>query len=183
MGTADIARTSPSCRRRTIRTLTVADSFDLRYAACMLPPNIAAAQRFVDLVTKCDRPTIEMLSRHLDELALRYHDTPLGDPDESDECPTHECRLEQADVAARFPALGYYGSADPNEVPGEAYVGDAIDDIVDIANDLREVLWRYERFGPDDAHWYFRFLYIVHWGAHLRSLARYLHARLSLEVT
>lgn len=147
---------------------------------CMLPPNITAAQRFVDLVTTCERPCIEMLSRRLDELALSYHDTPHGDPDESDDHPTTEGRVTHADISQRFPTLGYYGSADPKEVPGEALVGDAIDDIMDITNDLKEVLWRFDRFGPDDAHWHFRFLYQVHWGEHLRDLACYLHSRLQL---
>jgi len=121
-----------------------------------------------------------MLSRHLDELALSFHDTPSGDPNESDERPASESRSSYAEIGARFPTLGYYGSTDPNEVPGETTVGDAIDDIMDITNDLNEVLWRFERFGPDDAHWHFRFLYEIHWGEHLRDLARYLHSRLRL---
>jgi hypothetical protein len=148
---------------------------------CMdVPPNILAAQHFIDLVTKCENPSDDMLARRLDELALSYHDTPPGDPHDSDERPPDEDRIEHADISARFPALGYYGRADPKEVPGEALVGDAIDDIMDIANDLKEVLWRWDRLGPDDAHWYFRFLYQIHWGAHLRDLAYYLHSRLRL---
>jgi hypothetical protein len=147
----------------------------------MLPPNILAAQRFVDLVTKGENPSIAMLARRLDELALSYHDTPLGNPDESDEPPPSECRAEYIDIGPRFPDLGYYGSADPKEVPGQAIVGDAIDDIMDITNDLKQVLWRFDRFGPDDANWYFRFLYQGHWGEHLRDLARYLHSRLPAE--
>lgn len=145
-----------------------------------VPPNILAAQRFIDLATKCENPSIAMLTRRLDELALSYHDTPLGDPHESDEQPPFECRIGHKDIGSRFPTLGYYGSADPTEVPGEALVGDAIDDIVDITNDLNEVLWRLDRFGADDAHWHFRFLYRIHWGEHLRDLARYLHSRLRL---
>lgn len=119
-----------------------------------------------------------MLARRLDELAVSYHDTPLGDPDESDEQPPREGRITYAEVGPRFPGLGLYGSADPKEVPGAAIICDAIDDIMDIANDLNKVLWRWERFGSDDAHWYFRFLYQIHWGKHLRDLARYLHTRL-----
>lgn len=147
----------------------------------MLPSNIIAAQCFVDLVTASESPSVEMLSRCLDELALSYHDTPQGDPNESGYLPKTEGRVTHADISQRFPDLGYYGSADPNEVPGQALVGDAIDDIMDITNDLKEVLWRFDRFGPDDAHWHFRFLYRVHWGEHLRELARYLHSRLQFE--
>ncbi|WP_264942182.1 hypothetical protein [Sphingomonas canadensis] len=118
-----------------------------------------------------------MLARRLDELALSYHDTPPGRPADND-APTSEDKVEYADIGSRFPGLGYYGSADPNEVPAEATIGDAIDDILDITNDLKEVLWRFDRFGPDDAHWHFRLLYRMHWGEHLRDLARYLHSRL-----
>jgi hypothetical protein len=89
--------------------------------------------------------------------------------------------LNIAHMAQRFPALGYYGCADPKEVPGKAVVGDAIDDIMDITNDLQEVLWRFDRFGASDAHWHLRFLYQIHWGKHLRDLARYLHSRLRLD--
>jgi len=147
------------------------------------PANILAAERFVELVTKCESPSVQMLSRHLDELALSYHDTPDGDPEDSDEQPGPEDRVSHADISRRFPNLGYYGTTDPTEVPGEPLVGDAIDDIMDIANDLKEVLWRYKRFGPDDANWHFRFLYQVHWGEHLRELARYLHAHMRAEAT
>ena len=145
------------------------------------PANILAAERFVELVTKCDNPSIQVLSRHLDELALNYHDTPDGNPAGSNEQPGPGYRVSHADIGRRFPGLGFYGTTDPTAVPGEPLVGDAIDDIMDIANDLKEVLWRYQRFGPDDADWHFRFLYRVHWGEHLRDLARYLHAHLLAE--
>ena len=145
------------------------------------PANILAAERFVELVTKCDNPSIQVLSRHLDELALNYHDTPDGNPADSNEQPGPGYRVSHADIGRRFPGLGFYGTTDPTAVPGEPLVGDAIDDIMDIANDLKEVLWRYQRFGPDDADWHFRFLYRVHWGEHLRDLARYLHAHLLAE--
>jgi hypothetical protein len=48
---------------------------------------------------------------------------------------------------------------------------------------LKEVLWRFERFGADDANWHFRMLYQMRWGEHLRSLAYYLYWRLQEEYT
>jgi hypothetical protein len=149
----------------------------------MLPSNIVAARRFVDLATIGAAPSIGVLARRLDELALSYHDTPPGKPDASDDLPSPETRVTYQEIGSRFPDLGYYGTADAGEVPGEAMIGDAIDDIMDIANDLKEVLWRFERFGAEDAHWHFRFLFEVHWGQHLRDLARYLHSRLGLKET
>jgi hypothetical protein len=50
-----------------------------------------------------------------------------------------------------------------------------IDDILDIARDLTEIIWRYENTSKDDVLWHFEFLFRAHWGRHLRSLQVYLH--------
>ena len=63
------------------------------------------------------------------------------------------------------------------EIDGNFVLGDAIDDLCDIANDLSEVLWRWEHLGADDAHWYLRLMY-MHWGWHMRELQSFLHAHL-----
>ena len=147
----------------------------------MVPANISAAQHFVDLATVGTIPTKEGLARCLDELALSYHDTPAGEPSESDAEPPSEIDSLHADIAARFPDLGFYGTVFGIDVPGEATIGDAIDDILDITNDLKEVLWRFDRLGTDDAHWYFRMLFQIHWGEHLRGLSHYLYWRLRSE--
>ena len=144
----------------------------------MVPTNISAAQRFVDLVTVGPVPSVDALARSLDELALSYHDTPVGEPSDCEDEPKHKSDVTDGEIAARFPDFGYYGTVFGIDVPGEAVVGDAIDDILDITNDLKEVLWRFDRFGADDAHWYFRMLYQIHWGEHLRGLAGYLYWRL-----
>jgi hypothetical protein len=144
----------------------------------MVPANISVAQRFVDLATVGPIPSMEALARCLDELALSYHDALVGEPSESDDEPPSEIDTTHADIAARFPDLGYYGTVFGIDIPGEAIVGDAIDDILDITNDLKEVLWRFDRFGADDANWYFRMLFQIHWGEHLRDLAGYLYWRL-----
>ena len=56
-------------------------------------------------------------------------------------------------------------------------VGDALDDVADIAHDLKEVLGRWESTSEADAIWYLRMGFETHWGKHLRSLQLYLHAR------
>ena len=84
-------------------------------------------------------------------------------------------------IRARFPDLGLYGTVFGIDVPGEAFIGDAIDDILDITNDLKQVLWRFDCFGDDDANWHFRMLFEIHWGQHLRALAYYLHWKLGSE--
>lgn len=143
----------------------------------MLPKNLSAAQRFVDFATVGAVPSVGTLARCLDELALSYHDTPVGEPHENDDQPPAEIDATYADIGSRFSGFGYYGTVFGIDVTEEAVVGDAIDDILDITNDLKEVLWRFERFGADDANWYFRMLYQMHWGEHLRGLANYLYWR------
>ncbi len=143
----------------------------------MRPANIDAARRFVDLVTGDIAPTTEELSRSLDELAVSYHGTPFGSPGETENEPPAS-RVTHAELAARFPEYGYYAVVDPlDPLEGKAMVGDAIDDLMDITNELTKVLWRFEEVSADDAHWHFRFLFGVHWGLHLRNLAHYLHSK------
>ncbi|HET6941361.1 MAG TPA: hypothetical protein VFH89_04275 [Sphingomicrobium sp.] len=55
-------------------------------------------------------------------------------------------------------------------------VGDAVDDLTDITQDMRAVVWFADNVGRDDAHWAFR-LFFFHWGRHARELSLYLHAR------
>lgn len=142
----------------------------------MTPSHLAAARRFVALATKEHAPAIDVLARSLDELALSYYDTPPGMPDENAPAPP-EPVFTHASVGSRFPELGLYGVANPSETAGSVIVGDAIDDILDIARDLSEVIWRYENVGAEDADWHFRLLYQCHWGVHLRDLSRYLHEK------
>lgn len=84
----------------------------------------------------------------------------------------------RARVAERFPRLGLYTA--PNHEVGhdvgqEPLIGDAVDDLADIARDLAGVEDLFRRGHPDDAVWTFTFLYRIHWGEHLRCLAWFLH--------
>jgi hypothetical protein len=142
-----------------------------------LPPTIARARSFLAVVTEGEPPSDEQLARSLDQLALAYHDCPQGSPADA-EPGGPDFLPKYSEVGARFPDFGYYASADPTTALDEKpTVGDAIDDLVDIVRDLREVSWRHDVLGADDAHWHFRFLFQIHWGRHLRDLSLYLHAR------
>lgn len=141
-----------------------------------LPPTIARARSFIALVTEGAPPSDEQLARALDETALAYYDCPEGSPAEAEPVMPDFHPL-YADIGARFPNYGYYASADQAEVlDDKPAVGDAVDDLLDIVRDLREVSWRYDALGADDAHWHFRLLFQIHWGRHLRDLSLYLHA-------
>ncbi|MES2988066.1 MAG: hypothetical protein V4808_09185 [Pseudomonadota bacterium] len=70
-----------------------------------------------------------------------------------------------------------YPVADPlAPIDDGKMLADAIDDLADMTRDLREVIWRDEILGPDDAAWAFHLL-AYHWGGHARELGLYLHAR------
>ena len=85
----------------------------------------------------------------------------------------------RSSVQKIFPTLGYYNT--PNEITenignSEMCVGDAIDDITDLALDLNEIIWRWDNIGCEDALWHFDFGYTSHWGMHIRCLQLYLLA-------
>ena len=117
----------------------------------------------------------------LDRLALAYHfaAAPSDDGDYPDP-PAAEYGVLRARIGPLFPELGPYNAA--REIAervgdSEVVVGDAIDDIVDIARELHEVVQRWETTSEADALWHFRFGFTSHWGKHLRSLQLYLHER------
>ncbi|HWU16023.1 MAG TPA: hypothetical protein VN157_18665 [Caulobacter sp.] len=113
----------------------------------------------------------------LDRLAVAYHDAPAGEAAEAnDEPPKPDYTQIYQTLAERFPDLGLYGSADPLTLEGDLALGDAIDDLADIVIDLREVVWRYDSLGPQDAYWYLNLMHF-HWGSHQHELARYLHVK------
>ena len=123
-------------------------------------------------------PELPALVRALDALAMAYHATPEGTSSPEDlDPPEHDYNATRARIAPRFPDLGFYAVADPLEVPSTTPMGDAIDGLCDIANELSETLWRWDNLGPDDAHRHFHQMFF-HWGSHLRELQSFLHAHL-----
>jgi len=149
----------------------------------MSSPTIDASRRFLAFLKGDSTPSDEQLARALDELTMAYHEAPEGDPaDEDVEPPSREYeqyKRRYAELGAKFPDYGYYSVADWTEpLSKESVIADAIDDLADIEGDLDEVIWRAENLGVDDAHWYFRFLYNIHWGRHLRELSLYLYGRI-----
>jgi hypothetical protein len=141
-------------------------------------PTIAAIRSFLALLAEGEPPSAEELAKALDHLALAYHQAPEGEPADDDRvAPEWDFKARYAALGQRYPQLGMYAVSDPSEViHKEAMCGDAIDDLADIERDLREVVWRFENIGAEDAHWHFKMLYRSHWGRHLRELALYLHA-------
>ena len=124
----------------------------------------------------------KMLSLVIDRLSVASHyriynltNRPLPSPPEHDNDALHEL------VSERFPNFGYYNSPEyivRNVANTECLVGDAIDDIVDIALDMYSVEWYWRNSSGRTALHYFEDQYRNHWGIHLRQLQLYLFAEM-----
>ena len=114
----------------------------------------------------------------LDKLALAQHFvTYKFDEKDYADAPDRACDELRKLVAPRFPNYGYYNIAeDVTQKIGEskAIVGDAIDDIADIAGDLYETKWCWENNSTEDGLWHFKNNFESHWSYHLRGLQIYL---------
>lgn len=113
----------------------------------------------------------------LNRLALAYHYADAELDCETDAPSENYDRLRQL-AGTRFPGFGYYNepvSLTKQLGTSGLMAGDALDDIADIARDLYEVLWYWNNHCEGTALWQFRWGYENHWGAHLRSLQRYLY--------
>ena len=114
----------------------------------------------------------------LDRLVAVYFQTEDIEPGDEVDAPQKDYPNLYRRAADAYPELGLYPYADPGGDPGEdePMVADAIDDLADIAGDLKEVLWHFENSSEANAIWEFRFGYQHHWGDHLHSLRNYLHS-------
>ena len=137
----------------------------------------ATIQRYLDLVERSSASATQnkrTLGLLLDQLALATHASGPTVRATDREAPRREYNAIRAEVGLRFPSYGLYRSAG-TEPDDEFLVGDAIDDITDIAMDLSGVLWLWENVGEADALWQFHFDFGAHWGSHLRGLQWYVH--------
>lgn len=136
---------------------------------------IAAARAFRQVLTGAgaaggeDGPgDLKRLAAALDRLSLASHGTPetvpVPDVDAPDMGPGERETLV-ATIGRRFPALGPYpvvaDRLDP-DAGGQVVIGDARDDLMDIAAGIGDVLWLHDHAGPEAAAWTFRFGYEAH---------------------
>jgi hypothetical protein len=136
---------------------------------------------FLDLLEKGqgdEQANIRALELALDQLALAYHAAnDVFENGHPDPIAQDYNQLRQL-ATTRFPKFGLYNVASKlteQITEAEMQVGDAMDDIADIARDLSEVVWCWEHNSEKDALWHFRFGYENHWGEHLRNLQKYLY--------
>lgn len=137
-----------------------------------------AVRTYLAALSSTERQNIMLLAESLDLLALAYHHTPEGKLDSDSEplVPSYEeCYRKASEV---FPEFGVYATVDPTANPDETpTMGDAIDDLADIAVELWGVAWRWDNTSHDDANWHFREGFRTHWGKHLVEVRSYVYAR------
>jgi hypothetical protein len=123
---------------------------------------------------------LQALELVLDKLALAHNFIDFQfDKADHPEAPREDYNRLRQLAERRFPDFGHYNMPDcitDKIAESGIVVGDAIDDVADIARDMHEIRWCWEHNSPDDALWHFQFGYESHWGEHLRSLQLYILA-------
>lgn len=142
----------------------------------------AAVSGFLNLIERGgadEAAAIAALELLLDRLAVaRPYAQPKfenGQPDP----PHQDCARFRSLAADRFPSFGLYNLPDiitDRIAESNLIVGDALDDLTDIARDLSDVAWRFEHTTEGDALYDFAESYDHHWRWHLRHLQFYLEA-------
>lgn len=140
---------------------------------------VTAYLRLFNETTFPGERTPERLAEVLDRLAVAFHETKDVAPATNAPPPSLSYAEARERVRRSFPDFGVYAVAAPEDLPpAEVMVGDAIDDLADIYNDLSGVAWLLQNGSEADAIWQFRFDFQSHWGRHLLNLRSYLHWRL-----
>lgn len=127
-------------------------------------PALEISQALLDVLWADPPPCDQILAAALDRLVAATHDVAevdgLADFEPS---PENDWRALYDEIGKRFPNYGYYTMASPMEANDQAtFTADAVDDLADITRELRDVVWRGQTFGRDEAAWQFRFSYEIH---------------------
>lgn len=153
----------------------------------LVPEMVALARAWLTFVHEPDPVSEEDLLRLeaiLDKLSVLRHELGpihgLEFEDGTVDPPRADQSVLRARLSKRFPMLGFYNI--PEVVSKDLMqtglmMGDAIDDILDITNDLSEVVWMIEQKRANEACWTFGFGFDQHWRNHARSLLWYLEQR------
>jgi hypothetical protein len=147
-------------------------------------PAVFALLDFVQQATPTTPADWPELVRLLDGVALARHACPTERWDYDDEehgpLPARSYDEWRRVIGPRFPDFGFYWDVlnpfDPARAKN-AGLGDAIDDLADIARDLQQAVLVRDRLGEREGRLALGDAFDVHVGDHLRSLQCYLHLR------
>lgn len=147
-------------------------------------PAVFALLDFVQQATPTTSSDWPELVRLLDGVALTRHACPTEswcyDDERHGPLPMRSHDEWRCLIGPRFPDFGYYwDTLDPFDPARDENVclGDAIDDLTDIARELQQAVLARDRLGDREGRLGLGFLFDIHVGDHLRSLQRYLHLR------
>lgn len=105
-------------------------------------------KELIDLVTDNQSATNEKTFLSLlDKLAFQISTIEWRDPSVGKEVPENDYRAIRKAAESAFPNWGFYnvaGEITKNIGECDVHVGDAIDDVTDIINDLKMVYWSYQ---------------------------------------
>ena len=141
-------------------------------------------EHFLELFSST--PTTTALRHSLDELAVAMSrlsalEPSMGDEDQDQDQDQDQDETHWREKARRaFPRLGFYYSAQPCEPDmgrPEVVLGDALDDLADIATELNRAKSHLLVGNKTLAISTLLFSYQTHWGSHLRSLQFFLHEK------
>lgn len=145
----------------------------------------AAVEAFLHFVGK-PQPVapadLREVVRLLDALAMARHACPSAespDDDGLEPAANEPGEARRKRLCVRFPGLGYYDILHPSPVDilcSEPGLGDAIDDLLDIEDELRTALWYRDHGQAGEGERFLAWSFDVHWGQHLRDLQLFLHA-------
>ena len=115
----------------------------------------------------------------LDRLALAQNFISYSPDEDYHDAPSHNYIEVRELIAQGFPNYGHYNTPEfiSKQIGSSGCtVGDALDDLADIYQDLLDVQWHWNHTNENYALWHFHDSYKTHWRAHLRSLQFYIHA-------
>jgi Domain of unknown function (DUF5063) len=102
-----------------------------------------------------------------------------SDNESSLEAPRKDYKQLREQIESIFPSFGYYNlpaSFTKDIAQTQLEVGDAIDDLTDIAIEIYEVAWLWENSSHQSALAQLARTYFLHWQGHLRSLQYYIYS-------
>jgi hypothetical protein len=122
---------------------------------------------------------LQALAAALDHLAYAYHGLTGTDFDyDVTDHPPDWHQKAYREIGARFPELGFYSVVESKGIDESPALGDAIDDLIDIDAELRDVLALWDLGSHQVAANQYLWGYRFHWGRHLLDLRKHLHALL-----
>ncbi len=141
---------------------------------------VRAAQHYLKVLGRSEEGSekwLPALAEALDRIALAQHRAPEGAPAKSRKKPRIRIDLgsEKEAISSHFLSHGYYTVVPPtSNIETDILMANAVDDIEEIAREMKEFLWRAENINVEDACWHAH-LTVGHWGRHLLGLRSYLH--------